>query len=130
MNEASSPSTVSRPRWVHVAAFLTAASVLLVLGYQVGLRSPWNPHHPYLVNGEAMRYGKDSAAVIEGDNGTHMWTRMDHVVWKAGQRTGEDGIPPGLREPDAKAAVRVGVIDVARPFGSGSYPQVLSLTCL
>jgi hypothetical protein len=115
---------------VHVAGVLTAAALLLVLGYQSGLRSPWNAHHPYQVNGEATRYGKDSHAVIEGNDGTHLWVRMDGVVWKSGQRTGDDGLPPCLREPDARAAVRVGVIDVARPYGSGSYPQVLSLTCL
>jgi hypothetical protein len=115
---------------VQIVRLVTAAALLLVLGYQAGLRSPWNAHHPYLVSGEATRNGQDSHAVIEGTDGTHLWVQMNGVVWKSGRRTGENGIPPCLREPGAKAAVRVGVIDVARPYGSGSYTQVLSLTCL
>lgn len=90
----------------------------------------WTAHHAYLVDGVATRYGKDSAAVFRGDDRTHVWFRMDGVVWKSGQLTGEDGIPPCLREPDATAAVRVGVIEVARPYGSGSYRHLLSVTCL
>lgn len=77
-----------------------------------------------------MRNGDDNTAVIEGEDGTHLWFRMSGVVWKSGQQTSEDGIPPCLREPGAKADVRVGVIEVARPYGSGSYHQVLSVTCL
>ena len=42
------------------------------------------------------RYGKDSHAVIEGNDGTHLWVRMDGVVWKSGQRTGDDGLTPAL----------------------------------
>ena len=101
------------------------------MGYQMGLRSTWSAHHPYPVNGEATRNGdEDSYAVFEGDDGTHLWFQMNEVVWKSGQRTGDEGIPPCLRKPGVKAAVRVGVIEVARPYGSGSYRQVLSLTCL
>jgi hypothetical protein len=123
-------SSDSRRRWVRVACLLATAALLLVLGYQSGLRSPWNAHHPYLVDGEATRYGKDAKAVIERDDGTHLWVGMNGVVWKSGRRTGEDGIPPCLRKADATAAVQVGVIDIDRPYGSGSYPQVLWLTCL
>jgi hypothetical protein len=107
-----------------------AAALLLVVGYQLGLRSAWSAHHPYLVDGEATRYGKDSSAVFRGPDGTHVWFRMNGVVWKSDQRTGADEMPPCLREPDVKAAVRVGVIEVARPYGSGSYRQILSVTCL
>ena len=127
----SAPSAVTRRSWVHRAAFVGVAALLLVLGYELGIRSTWNAHDPELVEGVATRDGDiGTMAVVEKDDGTHLWFQMEGVVWKSGQRTGEDGVPPCLREPDVRAAVQVGVIEVARPFGSGSYTKVLSVTCL
>lgn len=82
-----------------------------------------------MVDGEAARNGNDVTALFEGDDGTHLWLQLDALVWKSGERTGNDGLPPCLRDPGARAAVEVGIIEVARPYGSGSYQQALSLTC-
>lgn len=131
MNETPVPSADPGRLRIRVAALVGAAALLLIVGYQLGIRSTWNAHEPDLVDGMATRDGEiGSMAVIEKDDGTHLWFQMEGVVWKSGQRHGEDGIPPCLREPDVKAAVHVGVIEVARPFGSGSYSKVLSVTCL
>ena len=131
MTATSPPRVVTRQSWVRRVALVGVAVLLLLFGYQVVISSTWNAHDPEMVDGMATRDGDiGTMAVVEKDDGTHLWFQMEGVVWKSGQRTGEDGIPPCLREPDVKAAVQVGVIEVARPFGSGSYTKVLSVTCL
>jgi len=130
----SSPLAGPRRRRARVALLVAVVLVVLVLGYQSGLRSSWSAHHPRLVDGEAMRNGngdQDTSAVFTGKDGTHELVQLDRVAWRSGQRTGDgtDGLPPCLRTPGVKAAVQVGVIELARPYGEGSYRQVLSLTC-
>jgi len=68
-------------------------------------------------------------AYFDPENGGRVGFRLDDVVWKAGDETDSGSVPPCLREPGDRVAVHAGVIEVARPYGSGSYQQVLSVTC-
>ena len=54
--------------------------------------------------------------------------RLDDVIWMAGRRTGADTVPPCLRG-DERVRVEATLIELARPFGSGSYDQVISVIC-
>jgi hypothetical protein len=106
-----------------------AVLVLVCATYLLGLRSQWNAHRPTYETGEAHRNGRDDAAVFDGDNGTHVWFELDDIVWKAHDGTDSGSIPPCLRSPGSTAVVEIGLIEVARPYGDGSYEKVLSLTC-
>jgi hypothetical protein len=82
------------------------------------------------VSGTAERVPADvPSAYFDPDNGDRVAFRLDDVVWKSGDRTDSGGIPPCLQEAGERLDVQVGVIEVTRPYGSGSYQQVLSVTC-
>lgn len=51
------------------------------------------------------------------------------MVWLSGDTADSGGIPPCLRKAGKRVSVQVGVIEIARPFGSGSYQQVISVAC-
>jgi hypothetical protein len=68
-------------------------------------------------------------AYFDPDNGGRVAFRLDDVVWKSGNRTDSGSIPPCLRRAGERVAVQAGVIEVIRPYGSGSYRHVLSVTC-
>ena len=57
--------------------------------------------------------------------------RLDDIVWRRSDNRSDDGgtIPACLRQEGMSVEVEVGMIEVNRPFGSGSYWEVLSLTC-
>lgn len=69
------------------------------------------------------------SAYFDPVNGDRVAFRLDDVVWKSGDRTDSGSIPPCLQEAGERVDVQVSVIEVARPYGSGSYQQVLSVTC-
>ena len=112
-------------------AFAAVVALLLVsLGYVLGVRSPWMAHHPAVVRGTAERVPGDMPyAYFDPDDGDSVEFRLDDVVWKSGDRADSGSIPPCLRETGDRVVVQAGVIEVTRPYGSGSYQQVLSVTC-
>lgn len=124
---ADRPSSTARRRII-LAAVL--ALVLVSIGYLIGVRSSWTAHHPSVVMGTAERVPADVPfAYFDPDDGVRLAFRLDDVVWKSGDKTGDGSIPPCLREAGERVTVQAGVIEVARPYGSGSYQQVLSVTC-
>lgn len=123
---------VTRAGWTapRIAVGVVLALLLASLGYVVGVRSAWSAHHPRVLSGTAERVPAEvPSAYFDPDNGDRVAFRLDDVVWKSGDRTDSGSIPPCLREAGERVAVRVGVIEVNRPYGSGSYQQVLSVTC-
>lgn len=129
---AAKRTPVARAGWpasrILVAAVL--ALLLVSLGYIAGVRSAWTAHHPRVVSGTAERVLADvPSAYFDPVNGDRVAFRLDDVVWKSGDRTDSGSIPPCLQEAGERVDVQVGVIEVARPYGSGSYQQVLSVTC-
>lgn len=68
-------------------------------------------------------------AYFHPEDGGKVAFRLDTVVWRSGDRTDSGSIPPCLTEGHERVAVEVGVIELTRPYGSGSYQQVLSVTC-
>ncbi|GAA2151818.1 hypothetical protein GCM10009844_34440 [Nocardioides koreensis] len=119
-------------RWParRIAAAAVVGLLLVLAGYLIGVRSPWTAHHPHLVSGQAERVPADvPSGYFDPEDGDRVAFRLDDVVWRSGGRTGEGSVPPCLREEGRRVAVHVGLLEVARPFGSGSYGQVLSLTC-
>lgn len=104
--------------------------MLVALGYAIGVRSPWTTHHPRVVSGTAQRAPWDVPyAYFDADNGDRVAFRLDDVVWRSEGRTDSGSIPPCLQKVGHRVDVQVGLIEVSRPFGSGSYQHVLSVTC-
>jgi hypothetical protein len=104
--------------------------LLVSLGYVAGTRTPWTAHHPRVVPGTAERVPADVPyAYFDFEDGDRVAFRLDDVVWRSGDRTGSGSVPPCLRDAGERVAVRAGLIEVSRPFGSGSYERVLSVTC-
>lgn len=68
-------------------------------------------------------------AYFDTDDGERVALRLDDVVWRSGDRSDSGSVPPCLREVGERVAVHVGLIEVTRPYGSGSYGKVLSVTC-
>jgi hypothetical protein len=127
-----SRTPVVRAGWPapRIAVVVVIALLLVLLGYVAGVRSAWTAHHPRVVSGTAERVPADVPfAYFDPDNGDRVAFRLDDVVWKSGDRTDSGSIPPCLQEAGERAGVQVGVIEVTRPYGSGSYQQVLSVTC-
>ncbi|NYD59549.1 hypothetical protein BKA08_003787 [Nocardioides marinisabuli] len=123
----------TRAGWTTRRVVLAAVLALLLvsLGYVGGARSPWMAHHPSVVSGTAERVPANVPyAYFQPDDGDKFAFRLDDVAWESGDRVGSGNIPPCLREAGESVAVHAGVIEVARPYGSGSYRQVLSVTCL
>ena len=115
---------------VRLTGLVLVGLLLLVTGYLVGVRSPWAAHHPRVATGTAQRVPADvPLAYFDDEHGDRVTFRLDDVVWRSGDRTGSDSIPPCLREPGQPVDVQAGLIEVTRPFGSGSYERVLSVTC-
>jgi hypothetical protein len=109
---------------------IALALVFVSLGYVVGVRSSWTAHHPAVVSGMAQRIPADyPMGYFDPDGGDRVEFRLDDVVWKAGDRIDAGSIPPCLRDAGARVSVQVGLIEVSRPYGSGSYQEVLSVTC-
>jgi hypothetical protein len=82
------------------------------------------------VSGTAERVPADvPTGYFDPDHGERLAFRLDDVVWKSGDRTDSGSIPPCLRQAGERVNVQVGVIEVDRPYGSGPYQQVLSVTC-
>lgn len=106
--------------------------VLVLAGYLVGLRSPWNAHHPSVIDGTAERVPANmpTGSFVDREGQHRVWFRLDDVVWSADGNTDSGSVPPCLRTPGESVPVEVGLIEVRRPYGSGSYLQVLSVTCL
>lgn len=131
-DEMSDPESRPRVRWsrARVAVVAVSGLVLASMGYAIGARTPWTAHHPDDQSGTAERVAANvPLAYFDPDGGERVSFRPDNVVWKSGERTGSGSIPPCLREIGARVTVNVGVIEVTRPYGSGSYGKVLSLTC-
>lgn len=119
-----------RPRPRVVVWTTVVVTALVVVGYLVGLRSPWSAHHPQVVSGTASRVAADvPVATFTTEGGEDVWFPLDDVVWRSGDETGDDTVPPCLRESGVRVEVEVGLLEVTRPFGSGSYPHVLSVRC-
>lgn len=112
-------------------ALAAAALVLTAAGYGWGARTTSSAHHPQVVSGTAVRIPANvPVAHFYSDSGDRVMFRLDDVVWKAGEKTGgEYTVPPCLRVPGQKVDVEVGLIEVTRPYGSGSYLKVLSVNC-
>lgn len=118
--------------WTPRRAAIGVALALLLLfaGYEVGVRSPWTAHHPTVVSGTAQRVPADvPTGYFDSVDGHRVAFRLDEVVWKANGTTEVGSIAPCLRENGKRVPVEAGVIEVTRPYGSGSYQVVLSLTC-
>ena len=117
--------------WTRRIALAAALAVVFVsLGYVVGVRSSWTAHHPSVVSGTAERVPANvPTGYFDPDGGDRVAFQLDDVVWKAGGRTDSGSIPPCLQDAGERVSVEVGLIEVSRPYGSGSYAQVLSLTC-
>ena len=104
--------------------------LLVSLGYYVGDRSSWTAHRPHAVSGTAWREPADiPVAFFDPGNGDAIQFRLDDVVWKSGDETGDNRVPPCLREPSTRVVVEAGVIEVSRPYGDGFYFRVVSVTC-
>lgn len=138
MSDAPEPATDKRPtseasqRWpASRVVFAAVVGVLLVsLGYAIGVRSPWTAHHPRIASGTAERVpGNVPFGYFDPDEGGRVAFRLDDVVWESAEGTGSGSVPPCLRDVGQPLAVEVGLMEVARPFGSGSYWRVLSVTC-
>ncbi len=113
-----------------IALAAVVGLILVSLGYAIGVRSPWTAHHPRFLSGTVQRVAGDApVAYFDPDDGERVSFRLDDVVWSSGGMTGSNSIPPCLREVGQPTAAQVGLIEVTRPFGSGSYRQVLSVTC-
>ncbi|HSX66889.1 hypothetical protein [Nocardioides sp.] len=121
-------SRASRPTVVGVCLVALAT---LAGGYWLGLRSPWFDHHPRAIEGtaEAVRSDVPLATFVPAGGGRHIAFRTDAVIWKSGDRTDANSVPPCLREPSTPADVTVEVLDLSRPFGSGGYAQVVTVIC-
>jgi hypothetical protein len=103
---------------------------LLLVGYMVGLGSPWSAHDPTVVKVNVEHVPADVPWGLFIHDGDQVQFRLDDVVWRSADQSDDGGtIPTCLRQAGASADVEVGMIEVNRPFGSGSYWQVLSLTC-
>lgn len=112
-----------------VAAVLVGL-MLVSLGYYLGVRSPWTAHRPHVVAGTAWREPADiPVAFFDAGSGDAIEFRLDDVVWKSGNETGDYSVPPCLKDPNRRIEVEVGVIEVSRPYGDGSYLRVVSVTC-
>jgi hypothetical protein len=128
--EIHTPATGAGLRARSIAAAAGLALLLVALGYVIGVRSSWTAHHPSAISGTAERVPANVPyAYFDPDKGGRVGFRLDDVVWKAGDKTDSGRIPPCLREAGERVAVQAGVIEVARPYGSGSYQQVLSVSC-
>ncbi|TCJ23696.1 hypothetical protein [Nocardioides jejuensis] len=122
-------ATPRAPRKYVTAAVLGIA--IAIAGYWVGLRSPWSVHHPYRVEGTAQLVPADVPfAYFKQKGQEHIAFRPDTIPWMAGDKTDSNSIPPCIRKAGQLARVRVTLIEVARPFGSGSYRTIESLVCL
>jgi len=109
---------------------LLVGLLLVAMGYLVGVRSPWTAHRPHVVSGTAWRLPANiPVAFFDPGNGDAVQFRLDDVVWKSGDETGDNSLPPCLREQNKRVAVEAGLIEVSRPYGDGSYFRVVSLTC-
>ncbi|HSE71666.1 MAG TPA: hypothetical protein VLA97_12975 [Nocardioidaceae bacterium] len=130
IEETHTPANGAGPSGRRIAVAAGLALLLVSLGYVIGVRSSWTAHHPSAVSGMAERVPANVPyAYFDPESGGRVGFRLDDVVWKAGDETDAGSIPPCLREPGDRVAVHAGVIEVARPYGSGSYQQVLSVTC-
>jgi hypothetical protein len=111
---------------------LSAVALLLLgAGYWMGLRSRWSAHHPHTVEGTAQLIPADAPfAYFKPQGREHITFRPDGIPWRTRQESGAGSIPTCILTPGRIAHVEVTVIEVSRPFGSGSYPTVQSLTCL
>jgi hypothetical protein len=130
-DDAPAPAEPSSTRPRHYGLAVVLAVVLVSIGYLVGLRSPWSAHHPSLVDGFAERVPANTptGSFVDRDGQHRVEFRLDDVVWKAEGNTDSGSVPPCLQNPGERVSVQVGLIEVRRPFGSGSYLQVLSVTC-
>lgn len=110
---------------------VSVALLLLSAGYLVGVRSPWTAHHPETVEGTAVRIASSpyEAAYFDPSGGDRIMFNLNDVVWEADGKTGSGSIPPCLREVGERTPVEVGLINVKRPSGDGSYFEVLSVMC-
>lgn len=119
-------------RWSpsRIAVAVVVGLLFVWLGYAIGVRTPWTAHHPRDLSGTAERIAANvPLAYFDPDDGERVSFRLDDVVRSSGDRTGTNSVPPCLREMGQRVAVQVGLIEVTRPFGSGSYRRVLSVTC-
>jgi len=117
-----------------IALAVVLAVVLASMGYVVAVRSWWTAHHPSVVDGTAERVPANVPTGYFDPEGSddpddRVAFRLDDVVWKAGDDADSGSIPPCLRDAGKRVSVQVGLIEVTRPYGSGSYQQVLSVTC-
>lgn len=113
-----------------MATALLVGLVLVGLGYALGIRSPWTAHHPRVVSGTAQRVAANvPTGYFDTADRERVSFRLDDVVWRSGDRTGSGTVPPCLRDTGQQVEVRVGLLEVSRPFGSGSYFRVLSVDC-
>jgi len=129
-DETPLPGTGASSRAPRLAVAAGLALLLACLGYAIGVRSTWTAHHPAVVSGTAERVPADVPyAFFDSEDGDRVAFRLDDVVWKSGDTTDEGSIPPCLGEAGKRVAVQAGPIEVTRSYGSGSYQQVLSVSC-
>lgn len=115
---------------LRIALAVLAALLLVLLGYLAGVRSPWTAHHAHVMSGTAQRVAMDVPyAYFDPEGGDRVGFRLDDVPWSSGGKTQPGRIPPCLRDVGERVEVQVGIIEIARPYGSGSYSKVLSVTC-
>ena len=125
----SFPDTRSRSL-ARIAGAAALAIALLGAGVALGVRSSWAAHHPRTESGTALRVASDvPVGGFIADDGEQIQFRLDDVIWMAGRRTGTDTVPPCLREVGERVRLEATIIELARPFGDGSYDQLVSLVC-
>jgi hypothetical protein len=113
------------------AMLAVVALTFVAIGYWAGLRSTWSAHHPHQIEGTAQLVPADVPfAYFKPKGQEHITFRPDGIPWMDRDGTGSNSVPPCIRKPGHVARVMVTVIEVSRPFGSGSYPTIQSLTCL
>lgn len=112
-----------------VIVLVVVAVGLVFLGYLAGLRSSWSGHQPTTVNVTVERVRMDVPYALFMHDGRQVGFRLDDIAWRTDNNSDSGTIPPCLRVPGEPAKVELGMIEVNRPWGSGSYWKVLSLTC-
>lgn len=120
---------VPRQRLIGVSLVAIAS---VIVGYWMGLRSPWFDHHPRSIKGTAQAVPTEDVPFVsfvpEG-GGSQIVFDADTVIWKSGDRTDSSSVPPCLEQTSRPVDVTIEALDLSRPFGSGGYVEVITVIC-